>query len=67
MILAIDKVLEYEALLKNKLKCFACVAFTFHQPVGNFAGCGEMGLLIFREGGRCVMRDEFHSCQRQRG
>ena len=27
---------------KSKLKRFACIAFTFHPPVGNFAGRGEM-------------------------
>ena len=30
----------------KKQKCFACIAFTFHPPVGNFAGCGETGIDI---------------------
>jgi len=33
---------------KKQIKCFACIAFTFHPPVGNFAECGEMGLFILR-------------------
>jgi hypothetical protein len=38
MKIILDKVLEYEAPLKNKLKSFTCIAFAFHSPVSNFAG-----------------------------
>jgi hypothetical protein len=31
--------------VKKKLKCFVYIAFTFLPPIGNFAGCGEMGFI----------------------
>jgi hypothetical protein len=27
-------------------KCFVYTALTIHSPVGNFAGCGEMGAVL---------------------
>jgi len=33
--------------MKNKQHRFVYIAFTFHPPVGNFAGCGEIGYFLF--------------------